>query len=216
MSDLERDLDAAERALGTLPKDGESADGRALRDSWDARLAPLLDDHSDVPPPEGLFERIQNVLDAEASTTDLAFYRRSVRRWKALAGAATAIAAGLALYIGVGLTTPKVAEKYVAIVTSDADGSAGLIVEIDTASGAATIIPIGLTPPAGQSYEMWHLPQGAERPVSIGLLPQLPVGRPAFHAAAGDLFAISLEPEGGSPSGQPTQPVYHGRAIVVE
>lgn len=216
MADPDRDIDAAERALGTLPDTGESAEDRARRAAWDARLAPLLDDIPAEPPPQGMFARISGALDAEAAVVALDAYRRSASRWKALAAAATAVAAGLALYIGVGVTPVEEAPKYVAIVTSDLDGSAGLIVEIDTATGAATIIPIALTPPAGQSYEMWHLPAGAERPISIGLLPEHPVARSSFAAAAGDLFAISLEPAGGSPTGQPTRPVYHGRAIVVE
>jgi len=216
MADLERELDAAERALGTLPLSGESAEDRALREAWDARLAPLLDDIPPEAPPLGLYARIVGALGDADRVVVLDAYRRSVSRWKAVAAAATAVAAGLAIYIAVGVSPVEKAPKYVAIVTSDLDGSAGLIVEIDTATGEATIIPIGLTPPAGQSYEMWHLPQGAERPISIGLLPEGPVVHPKFVAGAGDLFAISLEPQGVSPTGQPTQPVDHGRAVVVE
>lgn len=215
MTDRDRDIDAAERALGTLPKVEESDQDRALRRVWDARLAPLLDDIEPVLPPTGLLERIERSLDNGAVLSELAMHRRKARTWRVVAGIATAVAAVLAVYVGL-TTSVGDAPRYVAVVTSDADETVGLIIEIDTATGEATIIPVGLTPPAGQSYEMWHLPEGAERPVSIGLLPDDPIERPAFEAGLGDLFAISLEPQGGSPSGQPTLPVYHGRAVVIE
>jgi anti-sigma-K factor RskA len=73
----------------------------------------------------------------------------------------------------------------------------------------------GLTPEAGRDYELWALPSGG-KPVSLGLLPQLGRARLTLEAtraallAAGGL-AVSVEPMGGSPTGQPTGEVrYQG------
>lgn len=64
--------------------------------------------------------------------------------------------------------------------------------------------------PAGKSHELWVIPvKGA--PVSLGLLPHTGdhhrVLTAAQHAAlaGATTLAVSLEPEGGSPNGSPTQ-----------
>jgi anti-sigma-K factor RskA len=62
-------------------------------------------------------------------------------------------------------------------------------------------------------YELWALPAGAP-PVSLGVLPA--TGGASRHAlssrqldalAASMQVAVSIEPAGGSPTGQPTGPV---------
>ncbi len=66
--------------------------------------------------------------------------------------------------------------------------------------------------PAGKAHELWALPEGGA-PVSLGLLPQAGEQRrvltPAQQAALAGAkqIAVSLEPEGGSPTGAPTGPV---------
>ena len=40
MADVERDTDAAERALGLDPHDGEDREAQELRAAWDRRFAP--------------------------------------------------------------------------------------------------------------------------------------------------------------------------------
>ncbi len=222
MVEDERDLDAAERALGTLSLDAETAEDRARREAWERRLSPLLAPVAPAEPPDGLLDRIEARIDAAsgaeagAEVVDLDAMRRRVTLWKRATGFAAALAACLAAYIAVPLISPEPAPKYVAVVTSDRDGSTGLIVEFDTGTGIATVIPAGATVPEGRSLEMWHLPEGETTPRSLGLLPETAVFRQTFEAGPGDLFAISLEPEGGSPTGQPTEPIYHGQVIRVE
>ena len=61
-------------------------------------------------------------------------------------------------------------------------------------------------------YELWLI-QGKKAPASMGVMPGR--GRMRMQAAttaradieAGTVFAISLEPQGGSPTGEPTGPV---------
>jgi anti-sigma-K factor RskA len=66
------------------------------------------------------------------------------------------------------------------------------------------------TPPLGRDYELWALPRGA-KPVSLGLLPyRHGLTHRALTAAQRQALlssvqlAVSVEPPGGSPTGQPT------------
>jgi anti-sigma-K factor RskA len=68
--------------------------------------------------------------------------------------------------------------------------------------------------PDGRELELWLLPPGAQRPTSLGTLPsggksiQLPTSPPV-----GSQLLVSLEPTGGSPTGQPTGAVLYGGRI---
>ena len=214
MASNERDIDAAERALGTLPRDGEPARDRTLREAWERRLAPLLDVIGPVEPPPDMFARITRQIDHEAVVADLSAWRARARRWRLAAATATAVAAASLLWVA--SDTPAPQNRYVAVVTDDVTGTAGLIIELDTATGVATVIPVVADRPADRSLEMWHLPEGAERPYSLGLLPANAEIRQSLVAGPGDIFAISFEPLGGSPTGQPTEPRFHGRIVKVE
>ncbi|MEX2518347.1 MAG: anti-sigma factor [Paracoccaceae bacterium] len=166
-------------------------------------------------PSAALFARIEAAIDAPASGkgAEITLLRRRLQRWKAATAFALAAAAALAIHIAVPLENP--AARYVAVVTADDGGQAGLIVEFDTGTGVATVIPV-TAPPPGNSYEMWTIPAGQTRPVSLGLLPQDAVLHSGLSPTPDQLFAISLEPQGGSPTGQPTQPLFHGRLVKVE
>ncbi len=225
----DHDLNAAERALGHAPTGGETAADRTAREAWEMRLAPMLATAPEIAPPDGLLDRIEAAIDAETPTAafnggpaclgaEVVQLRRRVSVWKGVAAVGMAAAAALALYVAVPQETAQepVAAKYVAVVTADDSGQTGLLIHFDTGTGVATVIPAGARPPDGSSYEMWHLPEGATKPVSLGLLPQNAVARQTIVAGEGDLFAISLEPQGGSPTGQPTQPVYHGTVVRVD
>ena len=58
----------------------------------------------------------------------------------------------------------------------------------------------------GQVHELWLIAPGAA-PVSLGLLQDRPLLITHETPPAGFTFAVSIEPEGGSPTGQPTGPV---------
>jgi anti-sigma-K factor RskA len=63
--------------------------------------------------------------------------------------------------------------------------------------------------PAGRDYELWALPKGGN-PVSLGVLPIEGTSTRALTAiqkaalASSSQVAVSIEPPGGSPTGQPT------------
>ena len=214
MSDTERDIDAAERALGLETRDGEDREGRTLREAWEGRFAPLLDAIEPADPPAGLLDRIEARLDHEETVVELAEVRRRMTRWRGAAAVAASVAAALLLWVAIPITeTPA---RYVAVVTADADGTAGLVIEFDTASGVATVVPVGIEAPEGRSVEMWHLPDGAEQPYSLGMMPDGPGTLRGIDTGPGDVIGVSFEPPGGSPTGQPTDARFHGTIIKVE
>lgn len=212
MAEDERDLDAAERALGTLNRDGEGPAEVRLRETWERRLAPLADAVAPVAPPEGLFDRVMLRIDGEL---ELGAARRRGRTWQAVAALAGAVAAAALLWIAYPYVQGETAPRLAAVVASDAGGPPGMVVQIDFRTRGATVIPLVEAPP-GTSLQMWQLPVGAERPQSLGLLPDAPVTLQTVTGDPGDLFAISLEPPGGSPTGQPTDARYHGKLLRVE
>ena len=69
----------------------------------------------------------------------------------------------------------------------------------------STAIPV----PADKDLELWSLAQGETRPRSLGVLP--PSGKQVTESLAPNTqLLVSLEPKGGSPTGQPTGPVLYG------
>ncbi len=216
MMGKERDLDAAERALGTLPRKGENARTRREREAWELRLAALLRPIESVAPPPGMFARISERLAHTETCQTLGKTRRSARRWKGIAVVASLAMVGLSLALLAPRSAPEhEATRYVAIVTADEGGAPGMIVQFDTGTGIATIVPVIPDAPNGNVYQMWHVPAGSSKPVSIGLMPDKP-GHMDVKIGLGDLFGISIEPPGGSPTGQPTDAGWHGEMMRIE
>lgn len=71
----------------------------------------------------------------------------------------------------------------------------------------------------GKSYELWMLPDGGA-PVSLGVLPSSGALTVSLADAAvatlahAPALAVSLEPAGGSPTGQPTGPVLYSAPLL--
>ncbi|MFK7966762.1 MAG: anti-sigma factor, partial [Burkholderiaceae bacterium] len=65
--------------------------------------------------------------------------------------------------------------------------------------------------PQDKTLQLWTQPAGAEAPIPIALIePGTPIELSAEQLpglGAAQLFAISLEPTGGSPTGLPTGPI---------
>jgi anti-sigma-K factor RskA len=82
--------------------------------------------------------------------------------------------------------------------------------------GSIVVKPMGsVTVAAGKDLELWALPPGAARPMPLGVLPA-----GGLRVAMADVvqpstkLMVSLEPQGGSPSGQPTGPVLYSGALT--
>jgi anti-sigma-K factor RskA len=111
------------------------------------------------------------------------------------------------------------AAQFVALLQQDASTPA-FILTIDAKAKTFTVRKVGATPQPGKSYELWLVSDRLQRPWSLGV-----IGGADFTIRASatsydpDMiskatYAVTLEPEGGSPTGIPTgQIVYSGKLI---
>jgi anti-sigma-K factor RskA len=165
-------------------------------------------------PPLGTAADLQSGLAVgleEALSVQTRYLRARITRWRLATAAATALAAGLAVFAFLG---PRFLERdgaaeYLAVVNASGD-LPPLIVRVDLARGELAVEPIGIQPAPGKSHELWALASN-EKPVSLGLVTRdrrsiLQLGAEAIRDRSLTL-AVSVEPEGGSPTGQPTGPV---------
>jgi anti-sigma-K factor RskA len=160
------------------------------------------------------------------------------RRWRSLAQLTTALAACLAAFVAVQayrpdllperlrpqpkteyvqVPAPQVAQ-FVAVLQRDG-GSPAFIMTIDTDSKEFTVRRAGPDAPAGRSYELWMVSDRFPQPRSLGVIgatdfttkPVSTFDKDTIHSA---IYAVTVEPEGGSPTGSPTSaPIYAGKLI---
>lgn len=225
----ERDLLAAEYALG-LVEGAELVDARRLAASddefaravaaWEERLAPLVEEVRSVEPGDRVWEAIQRAIAAApAAGTNVVDLRKRLRVWRGAAVGMTAIAASLALVVGYQSTRedPKIvqpAARAPVLIASLASGDeeAALSVAYDAEQANLLVTPARLTGAPGHDHELWIIPEGGA-PVSLGIVRPGPAQRVpvppqvAPHFQANASIALSREPAGGSPTGQPTGPV---------
>lgn len=220
---LERDALAGEYVLGTLDAATAARVAAAIRTdaalreavaAWEARLAPLSTLALPETPPPALWDRIEAALPGQIAA------RSAIREpwwngkqfWRGWAAAATAVAAGLAVFA----VQPRAPEtRFMTVLVSDRSQSAWMA-QVDRYGGLelAAIRPVGAETPAlpvDRVMQLWGLPPGAAGPTSLGLLPReggrVSIASPAVKPVAGMLIEISLEPPGGSPIGRPTGPI---------
>ena len=205
-------MDADARRAFEARLDAEPA-LRALVVEWNEQLAPLADNFTPQTPPPTVKARINAVLFPATPS-------RTWSLWRVLAGS------GLAAVLAVGvlvmlpqdpaptpftpsLTAEIAAEDASLIVLASFAPETGVL-RIDRQAGAAN---------AGRVLELWLIAEGADAPVSLGVLPdetQTDIALPETLAQAisGGTLAISDEPLGGSPTGVPTGDVLALGAVV--
>lgn len=232
----ELDIAAAEYVLGTLPGEERArfaarlANDPALRDMvkfWQARFAALDDSAAAQTPSATLWAAIERAargarpaIDQQVSS-NVVQLRRRLAQWRGATLVAGALAAGLAGVLVLDRTSvpPPAAGRYVAVVDTGGHEPA-LIAEVDTATGLIRVRSLQAAAPAGHSLELWHVPEG-QKPRSLGLLKTGDAAQTIRDSLASGpasgVIAVSVEPQGGSPSGAPTGPViYSGRLIPVQ
>jgi anti-sigma-K factor RskA len=124
----------------------------------------------------------------------------------------TAAAAGIGLMIGAGLSfTTLQPDPIVLTVLVDAAGAPLAVVEDFGRMEARVRFVADVAVPEGRQMQVWTLPSPETGPVSLGLLRgpagQVLRGPDLPRPAEGQLYEITLEQPGGSPTGRPTGPV---------
>ena len=233
MTPEERDQLAAEYALGLLEGE-ELAQARALASAdadfsadvarWSGRLAPLLDEIEEVAAPPHVLGAIERRIaqpqhQPEPQPSNVYQLRRRLNVWRGFAAGATALAASLALVL---VTRPEpvvqappareAAAPMVAMMEAE-DTDARLVATWDPADRSLVVAAAaGVQAVSTHSHELWVIPADGT-PRSMGVLPasramHLRIAGPmAGQLAEGATLALSVEPAGGSPTGQPTGPV---------
>jgi len=217
-------LTAPERAEAETRIDRESAFAAAVL-AWETYFAPLAAAAMAVQPPAHLRRRILEAIGGSGlAAGNVVQLRKQLNLWRGLTVGAAALAAALAAFVLVRPLPPPqlVGGKYVAVLQPEGPGPA-FVATIDLATGTVSALRVGAEPQAGKSYELWAVGGGREKPQSLGVIdaslkiPADKLGKIDPTSLSQTLFAISLEPQGGSPTGQPTGPVlYTGKLVATE
>lgn len=188
----------------------------ALVGAWDVRFAAFHGAVADAAPPASLKSRIDEELfgnparapshpRASRSASALPFWRAA-----ALAFAAMTIVCLALLARPLLSPTPAAPQRLIAAL-APADAATLAFVSVDLAARRLDISELGVDPGAGDA-ELWVIPPGGA-PRSLGLLERGAATTKSLGAdlmallAEGAALAVSLEPQGGSPTGAPTGPV---------
>ena len=197
---------------------------RAEVTGWERRLAPLALSADPVEPPPHLWGRIEESLRAAPPRAWVPPVRasrapqRGLALWRAWALGATAVAAVLA---GLLIMRPAVLTPVRLIaVLDDAQSRPAFLIKASPGGDEVSAVSVGSPDAGGRVPELWLLPGADRPPVSLGLLDAAGrIDRPVPSGAGGLLtsgraVAISLEPPGGSPTGQPTGPVAYTGVLL--
>lgn len=213
-------LDAAERASVEARRAREAQLDRAIRD-WERRLAPLNTSAQPVDPSPGLLERIESRIGkSEPVTAQVIELKDRLKFWRRTAAITSAMAASLLAVVLVReMTPPPKSRNLVAVLQKDAQSPA-FLVSVDVDKKFMTVRPVAAKHEAGKSYELWLIHDSLGKPRSLGVVDDPSVIPPAQLAAydknviENATLAISLEPEGGSPTGDPTGPVLFAGKMI--
>lgn len=230
----ERDALAAELALGVLADEARvEALALAANDAvfaaavaaWHERLAPLLDEIAAIEPGPALWARINAALGAGGDRAgNVVSFERSLKRWKGIAATMTGIAAALLVVVALprpvpiapasGAPSPRTAQQGSTMTTAiAADGGAkSFLISWSPGDRSLMVLPAAVAPVAHHSHQLWLIPEGG-KPISLGVISAGHAARFVMTKALATkmigsaTLAVSAEPEGGSPTGQPTGPV---------
>ncbi|MBN3752208.1 hypothetical protein G3N95_04600 [Paraburkholderia sp. Tr-20389] len=222
----ENDLRCAEYVLGVLGESERREIELALQQEpgmaaslarWQSRLMPLTEDLEDVVPPAHVWDRMQSQLGwARAGRRAGLWHSLSFWRWTGLTSVVAACALAIVLTRTVQLhnaAAPAAGAQYLVATLEPQGVGPSWTATVDSQNAQIVVVPLrGIAIAATKSTQLWMIPQGS-KPISLGVID---TQRPTVvHVAQAQLqnlgpqtsLAVSLEPHGGSPTGQPTGPV---------
>jgi anti-sigma-K factor RskA len=175
-----------------------------------------------------------------AAAGNVAELRARLARWRNLSALMGSLAATLLLFVVTSLVAPGLLPgrlrpkpeaattvagtpaaspaRFVAVLQRDATSPA-FILTVDVANRSLTVRHVSAPREPGKSYELWLISSKLPAPRSLGLVStgdftqssDLALDDPASIAEA--TFAVSLEPEGGSPTGAPSNVMFLGKPV---
>jgi anti-sigma-K factor RskA len=211
----EDDLLAGEYVLGVLPYEERLLFARRLELEpalqarvrfWDEQFVTWAEHLVPISPSAQLRERLERRLFGAPETAGHIW--QSLVFWRGLSLASlTALVLVTYLYVAGIIPGAKSERNYVAEV-EDTAGAVQLLAFYDPLTEAIRLNRIEGRAAVGRTFELWLI-EGGNPPVSLGVLPNEDIVTIAIPAALKDkiataVLAVSDEPMGGSPTGQPT------------
>jgi len=210
-AEVEREIASSDAAAGAV-------------EFWRRRLLPLAAEIESREPPAQVWLRIRTTLQLDAPAhwqprPARAGVRESLRFWQRLTLATSVLAAVCVVALVLIVRRPAPTLPYMASTLAQTDGRIGWTATMDIEKARLIIVPAA--PPTlatGRAPELWLIPKGA-KPIPLGMIS---AGRPVTLILAPTLqdrvgptavLAVSVEPPGGSPTGQPTGPVIATGAV---
>ena len=223
--DRDDDVLAAEYALHLLSAEDrgkfearmqDDARLRELVRDWDHQFHALSEEFDSVAPPAHVKAAIHaRVFGTTQKTSPLS----GAFGWLLGGGVAAGLAMALVAVLPL-ITDPKTPVPTHTVEISAQDQSLIVAAVFSADTGEFTVRRVAGGPASGRDLEMWLIPDGADAPISLGIMPAedgtritLPEELRVRLTAA--TFAISDEPKGGSPTGQPSGAVLAAGPIQV-
>jgi anti-sigma-K factor RskA len=213
-------LVAAEFVLGVLgAAERRQAQQRLAHDQafanevafWEERLGGLADAIEPVAPPNRAWSRIARAVRAPDPSNPPESLWHSLVFWRSFAIGSAALAAasiGVLTFIAIS----PVARGPMLATLGASSGQPNFVAAVNAGGTSLLVVPAALLTSDPRAMELWLIPAG-DKPHSLGLIQP---GRPVrldvprelvARITADTALAVSMEPPGGSPTGQPTGPV---------
>jgi anti-sigma-K factor RskA len=221
------DLRYAEYVLGVLDADARAAVAHEVETTseaavavalWQRRLTPLADEIDEVAPGPHVWARIHDALHLNEPSRTLPSKGLwdNLHLWRWLGIGASALTVALLVVVSLprtALTPTVVSAGYMASTIQQDNGSTGWTATMDLEHARMVVVPaMPVAFAEGREPELWLIPAGG-KPISVGMIardkPVTLALDPALLARLNPTaaLAVSVEPIGGSPTGQPTGPV---------
>jgi anti-sigma-K factor RskA len=209
-------LKAAEYVLGVMPADERASFARQIEADrtlrtavafWENHFAVFTDGVNSVSPPPEVWQRLERRMFPQEKSVPTSWWN-NLAIWR---GASLAALTGMATLAAALYLTPvgqqQTPGSMIAEVAAQ-DGTIRVATLYDPATGELKINRVEGTTAAGRSFELWLI-EGENNPVSLGVLPDttkatIEIANQLSSKMPNATLAISDEPAGGSPTGQPT------------
>ncbi|HUU73466.1 MAG TPA: anti-sigma factor [Burkholderiales bacterium] len=225
---------AAEYVLGTMPERARrrfeaqmklSPVLRALVSEWEVRLTPMATAVPDVTPPRRVWRAIQKRIHGERPNNRAVAWWNNLEFWRATTGLATIALITMGFFLSVAIEPPVTDTNMMVVVMDDTHTNApAMTVSWEPGRKKQKMLRLRVIGHAEMApdtaWELWMLPARGQTPVSLGLittheLQTLPVP-PQLGNSIDDAWGLGMtvEPAGGSPAGEPTNPMlYMGECV---
>lgn len=210
---------AADYAIGLMPAAArrrfeqlllEDAALRAELANWQDSLTSLTEALPEQPVPDRVWQGITARIDPQELHVP---EKRSFWNWMRVTVAVCALAVVMFLSV---LYNRDEARYSATLLTADAQPA----LKVQAHENYLQVEPLTLAAvDPGRSLELWAIPANG-KPISLGVIPAGGKGKVELSEAQKALIgkpialAVSLEPKGGSPTGQPTGPVLYQGALA--